>query len=249
MARRAGRRFRDLFGGKIMPAASSDPAQPGVLRVFNFREETRNYYDRIAGIYDLMADHSEAPARQAALDVLAVQPGEKVLEVGFGTGHCLVALAQAVGPTGTVYGIDIADAMLRHAEENLQKAGLADRAKLTCGDGLHLCYPAGSLDAVFMSFTLELFDTPDIPVFLAECRRVLRPGGRIAVVGMSKEEGHGVVFQLYEWTQKHFPNFVDCRPIFVARALEESGFCVEKQEHYRIWVPVEVVLAIKENGK
>jgi predicted methyltransferase len=55
-----------------------------------------------------MADYSEAPARQAGLDLLAVQPGEKVLEVGFGTGHCLVALAQAVAPTGKVYGIDIA---------------------------------------------------------------------------------------------------------------------------------------------
>lgn len=223
-----------------------NPAERGVLRVFNSREETRKYYDRIARIYDLMADHSEAPARQAGLDLLAVQPGEKVLEMGFGTGHCLVALAKAVGPTGKVYGIDISDAMRRHAEENLQKAGLLDRAELTCGDGLHLPYPAGALDAVFMSFTLELFDTPEIPLVLAECKRVLRPGGRIAVVGMSKEEGHGILFHLYEWTHEHFPNFVDCRPIFIARALEGAGFHIRKQEHRRIWVPVEVVLAIKE---
>jgi ubiquinone/menaquinone biosynthesis C-methylase UbiE len=231
-----------------MPAEPSapDPAQPGVLRVFNSKEETRNYYDRIAKIYDLMADHSEAPARQAGLELLAVQPGEKVLEVGFGTGHCLVALAQAVGPTGKVYGIDISDAMHQHAEENLQKAGLADRAELTCGDGLRLPYAAGSLDAIFMSFTLELFDTPEILLFLAECKRVLRQGGRIAVVGMSKKEGHGVVFHLCEWTHKYFPNFVDCRPIFVARALEEAGFRVQNQEHLRIWVPVEAVLAIKD---
>src|SRR6516225_7744045 len=39
-----------------------------------------------------------------------------------------------------------------------------------------------------------------------------------------KEEGHGVVFHLYEWTHKHFPNFVNCRPIFIARASEEAGF-------------------------
>jgi demethylmenaquinone methyltransferase/2-methoxy-6-polyprenyl-1,4-benzoquinol methylase len=236
------------FEGEIMPAdpPTPDPAQPGVLRVFNSREETRSYYDRIARIYDLMADHSEAPARQAGLDLLAARPGEKVLEVGFGTGHCLVALAQAVGPAGKVYGLDISDAMRRHAEENLQKAGLADRAELACGDGLRLPYPAGALDAAFMSFTLELFDTPEIPLVLAECKRVLRPGGRIAVVGMSKEEGHGVVFHLYEWTHKHFPNFVDCRPIFVARALEEAGLRVQKQERFRIWVPVEAVLAVKD---
>jgi demethylmenaquinone methyltransferase/2-methoxy-6-polyprenyl-1,4-benzoquinol methylase len=225
-----------------------NPAEPGVLRVFNSREETRKYYDRIARIYDLMADHSEAPARQAGLDLLAVQPGEKVLEIGFGTGHCLVALGQAVGPAGKVNGIDISDAMRQHAEENLQKAKLVARAELTCGDGLHLPYPAESLDAVFMSFTLELFDTPEIPLVLAECKRVLRPSGRIAVVGMSKDQGHGMIFHLYEWTHKHFPNFVDCRPIFIARALEEAGFRVVKQEHRSIWVPVEVVLAATQDG-
>lgn len=225
--------------------AVADPAQPGVLRVFNSREETRHYYDRIARIYDLMADRSEAPARQTGLDLLAAQPGETVLEIGFGTGHCLAALAQAVGPTGTVHGLDISEGMLKHAQENLQKAGLAARVQLACGDALNLPYPTATLDAVFMSFTLELFDTPEIPRVLAECMRVLRPGGRIAVVGMSKEAGRGVIFHLYEWTHQHFPNFVDCRPIFVARALEEAGFRIAKQEHTNIWVPVEVVLAVK----
>jgi hypothetical protein len=43
-----------------------------------------------------------------------------------------------------------------------------------------------------------------------------------------KKEGHGVVFHLYELTHKHFPNFVDCRPIFIARALEEAGIRVQK---------------------
>ncbi len=227
-------------------ASIQDPVEPAVLRVFNSREETRKYYDRIARIYDLMADHSEAPARQAGLDLLAVRPGQKVLEIGFGTGHCLVALGQAVGPAGKVYGIDLSDAMRQHADENLQKAGLSGRAELTCGDALHLPYPAGTLDAIFMSFTLELFDTPEIPLVLAECKRVLRPGGPIAVVGMSKEQGHGMIFHLYEWTHKHFPNFVDCRPIFIARALEAAGFRVVNQEHRSIWVPVEVVLAVKE---
>ena len=77
-------------------------------------------------------------------------------------------------------------------------------------------------------------------------RLAAREFGRIGVVGMSKEEGRGVVFHLYEWTHKHFPNFVDCRPIFIARALEEAGFRVQKQEHRSIWVPVEVALATKD---
>jgi hypothetical protein len=47
-----------------------------------------------------------------------------------------------------------------------------------------------------MSFTLELFDTPGDLLVLAESKRVPRPGGRIAVVGILKKEGHGVVFHL-----------------------------------------------------
>jgi hypothetical protein len=110
MARASGGPPGDFFGGQDHACRSVGP-RPGPAwgAVFNSKEGTRKYYDRIAGIYDLMADHSEAPARQAGLDLLAVQPGEKVLEVGFGTGHCLAVLAQAVGPTGQVYGIDIAE--------------------------------------------------------------------------------------------------------------------------------------------
>jgi demethylmenaquinone methyltransferase/2-methoxy-6-polyprenyl-1,4-benzoquinol methylase len=66
---------------------------------------------------------------------------------------------------------------------------------------------------------------------------------------MSKEEGHGAVFHLYEWAHKHFPNFVDGRPIFIARALEQARFRVQKQEHGRSWVPVQAVLAIKDAGR
>src|SRR5262249_48859517 len=119
---------------------TTDPEQPGVLRVFNSREETRHYYDKIAKIYDMMVDHSEAPIRQLGLDMRAAKPGEKAREVGFGTGHCLVTLAKAVGPTGKVYGIDISEGMRQLALENLQKEGLASRAELTCGDGLKLPY-------------------------------------------------------------------------------------------------------------
>jgi demethylmenaquinone methyltransferase/2-methoxy-6-polyprenyl-1,4-benzoquinol methylase len=220
-------------------------AEQNVQRVFTSKAETKSFYNKIAKYYDFLADKSEAPMRHVGLDRLAAKPGEKILEIGFGTGHCVLALAYAVGPTGKVFGIDISDGMLQLAEENLQRAGLADRVELKVGDGLHLPYADGSLDGVFTSFTLELFDTPEIPKVLAECKRVLKPGGRLSVVAVSKEGEKGLVIDLYEWSHRHFPNLVDCRPIFVRRSMEEAGFRIESAEKKSMWVPVEIVLGIK----
>ena len=96
-----------------------------------------------------------------------------------------------------------------------------------------------------MSFTLELFDTPEIPRVLAECKRVLRPGGRLAVVAISKEGKQGFLIRAFEWTHRHFPNLMDCRPIYVRRAIEEADFVIRNATIDHMWVPVEIVLAEK----
>jgi ubiquinone/menaquinone biosynthesis C-methylase UbiE len=216
-----------------------------VLRVFQTRVQTKAYYNKISRFYDLLSDRSEAPMRKAGLDLLKPSDGEKILEVGFGTGHMLAALAKAVGPQGKVLGVDLSDQMLRLAKKNLSKAGLLERCRLRCGDAAHLSYSADTMDAAFMSFTLELFDTPEIPLVLSECKRVLRPGGRLVVVGMSKEGARERLVGVYEWTHKHFPNFVDCRPIYVRASLEEAGFKIRKALKKRMWIPTEIVLGLK----
>jgi len=223
----------------------SAAAQPDVLPVLQSKEETKAFYNKIAGVYDLLAERSEKPMREAGFRKLALQPGERVLEIGFGTGQFLVQLAQAVGPTGKVYGIDLAEKMVDAARNVLNNEGFADVAELTCGDAEHLPYDSEAMDAVAMNFTLELFDIPAIPRVLAECRRVLRPGGRIAVVGISKEGKQGWMLRAFEWTHRHFPNLMDCRPIFVRRALESAGFRIEDATVDSMWVPVEIVLGVK----
>ncbi len=219
--------------------------QPGVLRVLQSKEETKAFYDKIAKVYDLLAERSEAPVRRAGLGMLNAQPGEKMLEIGFGTGHCLVDLAEAVGPSGRVFGIDISEQMLQMSQKLVSDRGLADRVELVCGDALHLPHASEMLDGIFMSFTLELFDTPEIPRVLTECRRVLKPGGRIAVVGMSRAARGGVVMEVFEWTHRHFPNYLDCRPILVRRAIEDVGLRVTDCRIMKMWVDVEVVCAAK----
>ena len=70
-----------------------------IQRVFQSRAETKAFYNKISRFYDFLADRSKAPMRHAGLDRLNAQPGEKILEIGFGTGHSLISLAHAVGPT------------------------------------------------------------------------------------------------------------------------------------------------------
>lgn len=229
-----------------MTADSSLPYEPGVLRVFQSKDSTKAFYNKIAKVYDLLSEESEKPMREAGLKKLAPKPGESILEVGFGTGHCLVEIAKAVGSSGKVLGIDISEQMLVHAQDLLTKEGMADRAKLNCGDAEQLPYEASSVDGIFFSFTLELFDTPELPRVLAECKRVLRPGGRIVVVAVSKEGPQGIVVNIFEWAHKHFPNLMDCRPIYVRQALEAAGFTIKEADVESMWVPVEIVLGVKK---
>jgi demethylmenaquinone methyltransferase/2-methoxy-6-polyprenyl-1,4-benzoquinol methylase len=213
-----------------------------VSSVVRTREQTRAFYNKISRVYDLLSDRSEAPVRREGLELLNPRRGERILEIGFGTGHTLVAIANAVGSEGTALGLDLSDEMVRLTASALELSRVLGRTQLRRGDAAHLPYEAASIDAVFMSFTLELFDDAEIPRVLSECRRVLRRGGRLVVVGMSKSRRHDPVVEAFEWAHHHFPNVLDCRPIHVRESLSDVGFTVTKALITRMWIPVEIVL-------
>jgi ubiquinone/menaquinone biosynthesis C-methylase UbiE len=209
-------------------------------------ESNRHFYDRISKAYDLIADDNEKAARQAGVEALALQPGETVLELGFGTGNEVLDLARLVGPTGGVKGIDISSGMLEVAQGKLTQAALKTPVELKVGDARSLPYGNGEFDAVYTSFTLELFPSDDIPVVLAEVRRVLKKGGRIGVVSMATvRPGHKTseLEKVYVWMHRHFPHLVDCRPIDTEALVSAAGFKIEKVQDLEIWtMPVRVVV-------
>ncbi len=226
-------------------------------RVRRSAKDARRAYNRLSRWYDALAGASEGPLRDRGLQALAAQPGERVLEIGFGTGHALVSLAHTVAPlgctaapSGYVVGVDISDGMAAVAARRLTKADCAGRVALALADGAQLPFAAGSLDAIFISFTLELFDTPLLPSVLASCREVLRPAGRLCVVALAKDQsGDALPARLYELARRTMPRWVDCRPIFVGPLLQEHGFCIAASTRYAMWgLPVDVVLAHKSEG-
>jgi len=216
-----------------------------IARVTRSKAAARAAYDRLSRWYDLLAG-SERRLTEMALQKLAAQPGETVLEIGPGTGHALLSLGRTAGPLGTVLGLDLSAGMLSQARRRLSRSGLSNGAHLMCGDGGALPLKSSSVDAILMSFTLELFDTPEMTTVLQECRRVLRSAGRLCVVALSRNNGRAWVLRLYEWAHERFPDWVDCRPIHAEAAIHESGFHTLEVMHGSMWgLPVEIVLGQK----
>ena len=212
----------------------------------DLHEANRAFYDRISRSYDLIADAGEHTAREAGESLLAARPGETVIEIGYGTGHSTIALAKAVAPDGRVLGVDVSSGMRKVAQARVAENNLQAFVDLALGDARSLPYADSSVDAAFMSFTLELFEFEEIPIVLSEIKRVLRAGGRFANVSMAAEPegGHkSLLERTYVWMHRHFPHLVDCRPIDPAALLKDAGYQVASEDRIEIWtMPVAIVV-------
>lgn len=108
---------------------------------------------------------------------VAVRAGDVVLDVATGTARIPLALRGRVGTSGCVVGLDITPAMLRRGRENVGGNG-SGPVHLVCGSAFDLPFPDASYDAVICALGTHHMD---VPRMLAEMRRVLRPGGRLAL--------------------------------------------------------------------
>jgi len=123
---------------------------------------------------------SETPAfvaqREATLATLSPSSGNRILDVGCGTGHMLLELARAVGPTGRVTGLDANEDMLNLARRRCRDVAEID---FRTGDLYELPFSDGSFDE---AISVQVFEyLADVPAALAEVHRILRPGGRVLI--------------------------------------------------------------------
>ena len=115
--------------------------------------------------------------RQQTLERLALQPGEKVFDIGCGVGFLAHELALKVGETGKVVGIDQNPEMIRHSQQRCE--GLP-QIEFNEGDASQLPAEDQAFDAV--SCTQVLLYVKDVSKVLTEMRRILKPGGRLVIV-------------------------------------------------------------------
>ena len=207
------------------------------------RDQTRGNYNRLSKWYDLFAG-SEKHFTDLGLQMLDIRAGEKILEIGCGTGHALVELAKSAGTSGFVIGIDLSRGMLDVTKKRMGTKNPDNHVALVEGDAAHIPFNPDSFDDILLSFTLELFSESDMNSLLKECARVLKPHGRIGIVSLAKQDKAAV--QIYEWFHKHFPVLVDCRPIPVQTIVKEAGFLLQQSTIKTMWgLPVEILVAEK----
>lgn len=204
------------------------------------KKEARNYYNSISGIYDWITA-SEKDFIRKGVDLLSVSPGERILEIGCGTGWALALIGKKLSGSGGLVGLDLSRQMLQKSRKKTSSQKSA-APNLIQADGASLPLKNNLFDGVFISFTLELFSLEEMRVVLDQIKRVLMPGGRLIVIALSKEPGNLPV-KLYELANQLFPVALDCRPIPLIDLMTENGFSVRETKRLMNWgLPIDIAL-------
>jgi ubiquinone/menaquinone biosynthesis C-methylase UbiE len=206
-------------------------------------KKIQGLYNFLSPAYDLITQYEIGPQRRA-LEIAAVREGFKILEVGFGTGKTMVEHARRVGSRGTVYGLDVSLKMVDKTRKKIENSGFSDRLSLVLGDATGAPFLDCIFDLVFSSYLLDLIDTPSIPKVLSEFERILKPGGRLVIVSLSKGFKWYDNMKLYLWLYRRVPSLLGgCRPVILKPYLQELGLKRINTElvHAGYLMPTEII--------
>ncbi|HEX2312289.1 MAG TPA: methyltransferase domain-containing protein [Thermomonospora sp.] len=159
-------------------------------------------FDRSAATYEQVGPEFFAPMGRALVRRADPRPGERLLDLGCGRGHCLFPAAEAVGPDGAVVGMDLAPSMVAATAAEAARRGL-DHVTVREGDAGDPPVGPGSFDVLTAGFVI--FFLPDPAAGVRAWTRALRPGGRLAISTFERQDPG------YEQTLKAIGAFVPDR--------------------------------------
>jgi phosphatidylethanolamine/phosphatidyl-N-methylethanolamine N-methyltransferase len=187
-------------------------------------------YDKLSTVYDLIFGPLLHPGRLLALDRIGIRAGDRVLEVGVGTGinaslyprHCRVT------------GIDFSASMLEKAHVRIRRKGL-DHIRLIQMDAAALQFPDDSFDVVYAPYLINC--VPDPIKVVSEMRRVCRPGGKI--VFLNHFRSTNPVFSRLDRTLSPLTVHIGFKSdLDLPGFLAQTGLCpvsIEKVSVPRVW--------------
>jgi phosphatidylethanolamine/phosphatidyl-N-methylethanolamine N-methyltransferase len=215
-------RENDDFGSDVATRALS------VAAVEN--QFVERVYEKLANVYDLVFGPTLHPGRLVAMERMGIRPGDRVLEVGVGTG-----INTSLYPTNChVTGIDLSSSMLEKARERVKREGLRNVRLLEMDAGA-LTFADDSFDIVYAPYLVSV--VPDPVKVAREMRRVCRPGGKIIVLNHFRSAN--LILSRLERALSPFTVHVGFKsdldlPGFLAQA-ELKPISIEKVNVPKIW--------------
>ncbi|WP_407646901.1 demethylmenaquinone methyltransferase [Bacillus fonticola] len=190
-------------------------------------ERVHKVFEKISGQYDQMNSVISFSLhkrwRNDTMRILQVRQGQQALDVCCGTGDWTISLAEAVGPTGTVCGLDFSQNMLN---VGIEKTKQLPQVNMVHGNAMELPYEDNTFDVVTIGFGLR--NVPDLHQVLREMYRVVKPGGKCACLETSQP-----TMPIYK--QLYYGYFRFIMPLFgrlFAKSYEEYSWLQESARDF-----------------
>lgn len=222
-----------------------------ILKPIYKGKRVREKFDKIGKLYGLINMVGRKPNREG-MKFVKTEKGERILEIGIGTGSSLEEMILASNLQDKIYGVDSSYGMVNLARNRLYKKGIK-KVNILCADARNLPFRNNTFSLIFCSGLFDSLTEDDSLKALKEIKRILKPKGKLVAINMTKkgDEILRLVRILYEWAYPRIFRIFGIyrplsRPIYFEDTLKKAGYSIEWNKITTILFfpfPVEIILA------